>query len=329
MSLRTKTCASAAKTAPRSAAIAPSACSRRRRRRLRHGQVRPEHDHDADQPDEDRRQAEGAHLLAEEHRREDHREERRGIAERGRLGQRQEAERGEAEAHGRGADQPAPEVPERMPGLAARGAGRAARSARRGSPAWRRTSGRTPPAPGGTCGAEALMQIAISVKTMTERTLRPMPRSGFMEARSGLLRRGGRGSRGVCVGPRAALTSRRRRQPRCPSARAQSSVASSAGAERREHLVHLLLGDDHRRAEGERVADRPGDHAARHQLGGQRGPTLPGTAKPLRPLGRQLERAHQPEDAQPRRPADAPRAARCAGEAGASPRTRAGASMRS
>jgi hypothetical protein len=39
--------------------------------------------------------------------------------------------------------------------------------------------------PGGTCGAEALMQIAIMVKTMTERTFRPMPRSGFIEARVG------------------------------------------------------------------------------------------------------------------------------------------------
>ena len=36
--------------------------------------------------------------------------------------------------------------------------------------------------PGGTCGAEALMQIAIAVKTQTERTLRPMPRSGFMRS---------------------------------------------------------------------------------------------------------------------------------------------------
>ena len=34
--------------------------------------------------------------------------------------------------------------------------------------------------PGGTCGAEALMQIAIAVKTQTERTLSPMPRSGFI-----------------------------------------------------------------------------------------------------------------------------------------------------
>ena len=40
--------------------------------------------------------------------------------------------------------------------------------------------------PGGTCGADALMQIAIIVKTSTERTLRPMPRSGFMGRLAGV-----------------------------------------------------------------------------------------------------------------------------------------------
>ena len=35
--------------------------------------------------------------------------------------------------------------------------------------------------PGGTCGADDLMQIAIAVKTITEKIFRPMPRSGFMQ----------------------------------------------------------------------------------------------------------------------------------------------------
>ena len=36
--------------------------------------------------------------------------------------------------------------------------------------------------PAGMCGAADLMQIAMKVKTVTERTFRPMPRSGFMGA---------------------------------------------------------------------------------------------------------------------------------------------------
>lgn len=47
---------------------------------------RRQHDHDARQPHHDRRDPEQPHRLAEEHRGEDHREQRRGVAQRGRLG---------------------------------------------------------------------------------------------------------------------------------------------------------------------------------------------------------------------------------------------------
>ena len=51
------------------------------------GQPRPEDDHDADEADRDGAEAEDADLLAEEHRGEDHDEQRRGVAEGGGLGQ--------------------------------------------------------------------------------------------------------------------------------------------------------------------------------------------------------------------------------------------------
>ena len=147
------------------------------------GQPRREHDHHADEADADGGQAEGADLLAEEHRGEDHGEERRGVAEGGGLGQRQQAEGGEAEAHGRGADQPAPEVAHRVEGVEA-----VAQVVRPDEPGedHRDREERAEEhrlARRARAAAAALMQIAISVKTMTERTLRPMPRSGFMGER--------------------------------------------------------------------------------------------------------------------------------------------------
>ena len=103
---------------------------------------------------------------------------------------------------------------------------------------------------------------------------------------------------------------------------------------RREHLVDLGLGDDHRRAEGEDVADRPADDAARHQLlRHPRRRPCPAPRSPSATVRRQLERAHQAEVRAPRRPADARPAGRgarrSAGASAADPRRRCRCARRS
>ena len=73
-----------------------------------------EHDEDPRETDDDRDQAKGAHLLAEEHGREDDSEQRRGIADRRHLGQGQKGKPRKAEAHRRRAGKAAPQMPERI-----------------------------------------------------------------------------------------------------------------------------------------------------------------------------------------------------------------------
>ena len=178
--------------------------------------------------------------------------------------------------------------------------------------------------PGGTCGAEALMQIAMPVKTTTERTLRPMPRSGFMGRLVGRPQaRAGRGSPATMSGLPAG------HKGRWPSARAQSSVASSAGtmgANISSISASVMIIGGQR--ETESLIARPMTPRAASSAT-IRGPTLFGTAKPFAPSGASSMAPISPrERTSPTSGCPAIRS-RCAAKRGASSRTRPGASIRS
>ena len=73
-------------------------------------------------------------------------------------------------------------------------------------------------------------------------------------------------------------------------------MASSAASTGGEHLVDLGLGDRHRRAEGEGVADGAADDAALHHLLRDPGADLAGLGEAgRRAVRRELEAAHQAE----------------------------------
>ena len=118
--------------------------------------------------------------------------------------------------------------------------------------------------PGGTCGADALMQIAISVKTRTERTFRAMPRSGFMRRRR---------SRAAAVGePRAvgldrralpAACARARRERRCASPRETGDVERGERGQRFLQPQADLDASGRRRGAAGRRRPRRGPQASR------------------------------------------------------------------
>ena len=114
----------------------------------------------------------------------------------------------------------------------------------------------------------------------------------------------------------AAVRKSGRRSAEMPLAPRPVQRRVERGADRGEHLVDLVLGDDHRRAEGEGVADRPADHPARGQLVRQPRPDLAGRGEALgRAVRRELERRPSARGGAPRRPADARQPVEMRGEA--------------
>ena len=122
-------------------------------------------------------------------------------------------------------------------------------------------------------------------------TFRPMPRSGLMAMR--------------------ARGRRRLAQPRCPSAFAQARRGVERRLDGREHLVDLGLGDRHRRAEAEGVADRAADDAALDQLLRGAGADLARLGEAgLRAIAARARARPSARDAGPRRRAGGRRAGR-------------------
>ena len=143
--------------------------------------ARPEDDDDAGETDHHRRPAEHPHGLAQDERRQRHGDERRGIADRHHLRQRQEGERGEVPAPcRRGPTMPRVTCAQGRDGAQrSRTAAPAIRACRRSGSA-RRTNGRTRSRPAGCGPPPAFTQTSISVKTKVEAILRAIPRPEFI-----------------------------------------------------------------------------------------------------------------------------------------------------